>query len=185
MQNRKKRRLPFILTILIMAFIFLQSALPADLSQQESGTIVGILVKLTHMDAEVLSFAVRKCAHFTEYLALGMSTFAAVREHLLEKGGRWGDREHAAAGSFGHTDDDAFPRRLIAGAGSFERTADAAQGAALPAWMIGTLYAVTDEVHQYFVPGRSCEIRDMVIDGCGVAVGVLIMAIIKHRKKWA
>ena len=40
MQNRKKRVLPLIITILIMVFIFLQSALPADLSQEESNLIV-------------------------------------------------------------------------------------------------------------------------------------------------
>lgn len=26
------------------------------------------------------------------------------------------------------------------------------------------LYAVSDEVHQYFVYGRSCEVRDMILD---------------------
>ena len=48
-------------------------------------------------------------------------------------------------------------------------------------WIIGTLYAVTDEVHQYFVPGRSCELRDVVIDACGTAAGVLIMKMIGGR----
>ena len=42
-------------------------------------------------------------------------------------------------------------------------------------WAVGTAFAVTDEIHQYFVPGRSCELRDVVIDGFGVAVGVLIV----------
>ena len=48
----------------------------------------------------------------------------------------------------------------------------------VPLWIpgaVGTAFAVTDEIHQYFVPGRSCELRDVVIDGCGVAVGVLIV----------
>lgn len=40
------------------------------------------------------------------------------------------------------------------------------------AWGIGTLYAVTDELHQLFVNGRSCELRDVVIDAVGVAIGV-------------
>ena len=40
-------------------------------------------------------------------------------------------------------------------------------------WLISVFYAVTDEIHQYFVPGRSCELRDMAIDACGAAVGVL------------
>ena len=42
-------------------------------------------------------------------------------------------------------------------------------------WVIGTIYAVSDEVHQLFVEGRSCEVRDMLLDSAGVAAGVLLM----------
>ncbi len=41
----------------------------------------------------------------------------------------------------------------------------------LLALLTGALYAVSDEAHQYFVPGRACQLRDMVIDTCGTAVG--------------
>lgn len=36
---------------------------------------------------------------------------------------------------------------------------------------IGALYAVSDEIHQYFVPGRACMIRDMLLDSAGVLTG--------------
>ncbi|HWQ88481.1 MAG TPA: VanZ family protein [Desulfitobacteriaceae bacterium] len=36
------------------------------------------------------------------------------------------------------------------------------------------LYAVSDEIHQLYVPGRSGQIRDILIDGCGVLVGSII-----------
>ncbi len=36
------------------------------------------------------------------------------------------------------------------------------------------LYACSDEIHQYFVPGRSCELRDVLIDTSGAALGALI-----------
>lgn len=39
-------------------------------------------------------------------------------------------------------------------------------------WLAGTLYAVSDEVHQCFVPGRACQLRDMIIDGLGVFAGI-------------
>ena len=81
MQNRKKRILPLIITVLIMIFIFLQSALPADLSKEESNLIVQALIEFLQIDAELLSFVVRKCAHFTEYLLLGVSLYATVREY--------------------------------------------------------------------------------------------------------
>jgi len=33
---------------------------------------------------------------------------------------------------------------------------------------IGILYALTDELHQKFVPGRSCDFFDFLADGIGV-----------------
>ena len=60
------------ITALLMIFIFIQSALPADLSQQESGVIVFMLSRFLSVDPEGLSFVIRKCAHFTEYMILGI-----------------------------------------------------------------------------------------------------------------
>ena len=41
-------------------------------------------------------------------------------------------------------------------------------------FIITSLYAIGDEVHQYFVPGRSCELRDVIID-VGGCITVLII----------
>lgn len=57
-------------------------------------------------------------------------------------------------------------------------------------WIIAILYAGTDEFHQRFVAGRSCQFTDVIIDGCGALVGIIcmnilvcvIMHIIKTRK---
>lgn len=38
---------------------------------------------------------------------------------------------------------------------------------------MGASYAVTDEIHQLFVPGRSEQIGDVIIDSTGVLLGVL------------
>lgn len=38
----------------------------------------------------------------------------------------------------------------------------------------GMFYAMTDEFHQYFVPGRSARIFDVGIDTLGVITGILI-----------
>ena len=40
------------------------------------------------------------------------------------------------------------------------------------------LYAVTDETHQIFVPGRTFEIFDILIDSLGATVGVMILYLI-------
>lgn len=43
------------------------------------------------------------------------------------------------------------------------------------AWSIGTLYAVTDELHQGLVAGRGPAVTDVLIDSAGVIAGVLLM----------
>lgn len=39
-------------------------------------------------------------------------------------------------------------------------------------------YAVSDEIHQLFVQGRSCELRDICIDSAGVAIGILFVLLV-------
>lgn len=36
------------------------------------------------------------------------------------------------------------------------------------------LYGITDEIHQLFVPGRSGQVKDVIIDGAGSIVGILV-----------
>lgn len=38
-------------------------------------------------------------------------------------------------------------------------------------FVLGTLYGFSDELHQYFVPGRFSDWRDAVADAIGVALG--------------
>lgn len=45
---------------------------------------------------------------------------------------------------------------------------------------IGMLYAISDEIHQGFTPGRSPSVRDVLIDSCGVILGGLIVLISIH-----
>lgn len=122
-----------------MAFIFFQSALPADLSSQESGVIVDLIMRffesILPVGREAIVFAVRKGAHFTEYLILGAVLVQAVKE--------WNSASKVSGVSSGA---EAAPDPRMSAAGG-----------ALAAWLIGTAYAVTDEFHQSFVPGRSCE----------------------------
>lgn len=39
----------------------------------------------------------------------------------------------------------------------------------------GILYACTDEWHQAFVPGRSAQVSDVILDGTGVCTGIIIV----------
>lgn len=45
------------------------------------------------------------------------------------------------------------------------------------------IYAVFDEIHQYYVPGRSSEIRDVLIDTIGASLGIFIAQVIINRKR--
>lgn len=46
------------------------------------------------------------------------------------------------------------------------------------AWVLAVLYAMSDEFHQRFVPGRGASILDILIDGLGAA-GILLV-----QKAW-
>ena len=43
------------------------------------------------------------------------------------------------------------------------------------------LYAISDEIHQIFVPGRSGQVSDVLIDSLGGLAGVLGMSVIRGR----
>jgi hypothetical protein len=59
-------------------------------------------------------------------------------------------------------------------------------GIAAAAIVVATLYGISDEIHQYFVPPRQVEVRDVLADaiGASVAAGVLyIWSCIVHAKR--
>lgn len=41
-----------------------------------------------------------------------------------------------------------------------------------------TIYALTDEWHQYYVVGRGAQLRDIVIDSCGALIGIIVVTVI-------
>lgn len=161
-----------------MVFIFIQSALPSDLSSEESGMVVDLIMRVIEgilpYGRETIVFVVRKGAHFTEYLILGAVLVPAVKE--------WREACRLPGGSADLP--EASARLAGTGAGAPE-TAPwlLIAGGAAAAWLIGTAYAVTDEFHQSFVPGRSCEFRDVVIDSCGVLTGVLAALLVEWIRK--
>ena len=53
------------------------------------------------------------------------------------------------------------------------------------AGVVGVLYAVSDEVHQAFVPGRLGSPVDVAIDAVGVVVGVLLWERATRARRFA
>ena len=53
------------------------------------------------------------------------------------------------------------------------------------AFTVSVLYAVSDEVHQYFVPGRAARWYDVCFDTLGIIIGILaVILILKRYEKW-
>jgi hypothetical protein len=51
--------------------------------------------------------------------------------------------------------------------------------------LIGSAYGAIDEFHQYFVPGRSCDVWDWLADTLGALLGALaIMILVRMRAIW-
>jgi VanZ family protein len=81
-KRRAPSWLPVVLTILWIGFIWGHSMVPADLSAQESGWALEALRRvfaLLHLPEILTDHVVRKMAHFTEYLILGVLGTNALR----------------------------------------------------------------------------------------------------------
>ena len=83
---------------------------------------------------------VRKMAHFSVYLILGVLVISFISEFNIKR------------------------RYLLA-------------------VILCIFYALTDELHQYFVPGRSCELLDVLLDSTSSLLGVLAYKFIISIKK--
>ncbi len=135
-----------ILTISWMIVIFMFSNSPGDESGQTSREVGRLFCRIFVPGYEEMMFEeqeelallldhpIRKLAHFTEYMILGVLMVGIPQ--FTEKADYW-------------------KRGLII-------------------WGIACLYAISDEVHQLFVPGRDGALKDVLLDCSGALVGVLI-----------
>ena len=90
-----KRNILIILTILWMIIIFLFSGSNGDKSSNTSGIIVNKIVpivekiinkKLTEEQvSNYISYPIRKCAHITEYLILGILVYLSINTYQMDK----------------------------------------------------------------------------------------------------
>jgi VanZ family protein len=57
-------------------------------------------------------------------------------------------------------------------------------GAAVGAVVLSTMYGVTDEAHQYFVPPREPDLCDLAADGAGATMAAVLLyarSVLKER----
>ena len=191
-----KRVITYTITLAIMVFIFVQSAMPDYASAEESNFFVEIAkaiidsVSTAAINPEILSHIIRKLAHFTEYTVFGASLVMTVKS-LMRKSSfaefdsvESNSRESVSyesvsdeSTSVAKTSKTALEQQIAANR-SINRYLFMT---ALLSWVCGTFYAITDEIHQYFVPGRFCDWKDVCIDSAGVALGCLICSLIVRK----
>lgn len=141
----KKQRIRVFLLITWMTIIFIFSSRPADISTQDS-YLVGNLVSVVAQQWSRGDWSDQE-----QLLFVGNIDFYVRKAaHMIE---------YAVLGVL-----------LIGCMKSFGLTEPRLWWGALAA---GIIYAASDEFHQYFVPGRACQLRDVAIDGVGVVMGVI------------
>ena len=153
------RILLILLTITVMVVIFMLSADDADASKAKSEVISDSLIYRILASFDWNEEQTEKITHITVKIVRKTAHFS---EYAL-----LGMLLTGVCLSFGKQYDVTFA---------------VSQG-------VSSLYAVSDELHQYFVPGRSCQLSDMVLDSCGAAVGIgillLIVWLIRRRRRCA
>ena len=199
----KKIYLGLIIAMMITIFCF--SATPADQSSQESyavGRMVGYIFVPDFKNksaAEQLAFAkkidhpVRKTAHMTEYAVLSIFlmlfflpqgssyTLQASENTAPENSIKSQNDSEAPENSIKSQNDSENSMRLSAKTSAFRRR-HPVLSSALFSEAIAFLYACTDEFHQRFTPGRSCQFTDVLIDSAGALIAILIISLIVRRK---
>ena len=147
---RIQRVIGIFLTVCVMIFIFFMSAQNAKISANTSGSLIAFFAKLI-------------TPRFTELSVLQQSQIIASYQLIVRKGAH-------------------FSIYLVLGitASIFTLTLEKIKKVlryALSA-VIALLYAISDEIHQLYVPGRVGALTDVLIDFGGTLTGLLILALI-------
>lgn len=50
-------------------------------------------------------------------------------------------------------------------------------------FFLGFIYAVSDEIHQSFIPGRDCSAGDMLADIVGLSIGLSLYLLYRRRQR--
>lgn len=148
--------LTLLLVLSLMLMIFCFSAQPAEESDETSGFFVSLILKLLFPDFESLDPDAKAA------LVQTASFFVRKAAHFTE---------YTLLG---------FALMLHAAA---LREKKGLRFPGTTACIIGSLYAVSDELHQIFVPGRSGEGKDVLLDSAGVLLGVLLLHLLLHLRK--
>lgn len=139
LNNETRIKFFYIAVIVWMIIIFYFSHQPVNESSQLSEGISKTIVEKLEsnmkidIDEEKFDYLIRKLAHFTEYMILGILMYIASSKNNIPRNNK-----------------------------------------ILWCILLCALYAITDEVHQAFVPGRGPRVFDVIIDTAGSITGILM-----------
>ena len=152
-----RRKLFIIFTLIWMAFIFSFSSRSGDVSSQDSNH-VGMIIGEVFVPG------------FEQWNDTKQDNFADAIDHPIRKTAH--AMEYAVLG--------------LLTAGIFADGRKSWKWRMVLPWLIAAGYAATDEFHQLFVPGRSGQISDVLLDSAGALAGVWIMTGLAkiRKKKW-
>lgn len=139
--------------IFVMAFIFYMSAQPGDDSSGMSRRVCEVICQTFVPDYKTMTVTEQ------DNLISGMEFWVRKCAHCFE---------YMILGILIYLTADLYVKRT--------------RRIFLASLAAGIIYAAGDELHQYFVPGRSCQLRDVMIDSIGVLIGISLMHIIKTIK---
>lgn len=142
--KKYKHLILWIPTVAVMIIIFYFSSRTAGESHNQSSWVAELISGLFNVDGKLLSVViaiVRRLAHFSEFLLLGITVVFALRGYKIKK-----------------------IKMIFLGA------------------LICLIYAISDEIHQSFVPGRAAQLSDIAVDFSGSLFGIgLTMILFKIK----
>lgn len=145
----------FVLLIFWCVLIFLFSAQNAEKSSNTSSGIVIKIVETLYPEFE--NFSTEKQESITNTLTFAVRKTAHFSEYFV-------------LGALAFTVVVTFTRYKL-----FVRN--------LCAVLFCALYSISDEIHQYFVPGRACRLFDMFVDVSGSFIAVMLLTVIVLKNK--
>lgn len=156
MQLIKKFKIVSILLLFLwMIVIFFMSAQPAQESSQLSGGIVDSIIKFFCKNFSALSQAQQ--LNITNTLTLFIRKFAHFSEYFI--------------------------LGILSASVTLLYFKFSFKVDMLISIAFCVIYACSDEIHQFFVPGRACRFTDICIDSFGSAVAIILLTLFVLYKK--
>lgn len=204
----KKEKINITLRVFFTTMLILTCIMIFDFSKQNGGTsgslsrdimkfIAEIFTKDEQKIVKIISKGepiLRKIAHFTVYTSLGVWAMCMMQTYFRKSKKMYNNNTNNIKNVNSNENDNIMDANSVKDYDDIDNMNHYDMEAydkimkkrMLISIIIGFLYAISDEIHQSFIPNRSARAIDIFLDTLGATNGVLIIAIIvfiyKHYK---